>query len=165
MESIEEGEVNDDAFDKAKFYTARETETLTCETVEEALTEWVEMRVSVGMTDEQVEKLVRDHGPITVEAFQPRKVDDAWIRIEAQRVLENFIERFCEEFGDPDGSTDVDGTRVIRDPKIEARAVELLRVIVDGTGVWQCVEVGRREYDADAVLAMLAFGGYLGGAK
>ena len=42
--------------------------------------------------------LFREHGAVTVTAYRPLVLTDAWLNREAERLLESVVERFDEDY-------------------------------------------------------------------
>lgn len=130
----------------AAFYDCRDSENLSHECVEDAVEELVEAlcepRCDVG-------RAIRDHGPVTVNAYRRQEIAPNWIANTADCLSELLGERFAEDYGGPDDDNP--------EPSAQAQAalVQAVRIFVAEQRVWQCEPIGAYTYAVEEVEAMM----------
>ena len=85
----------------AKFYSVENDDwKLIHSTAEEALIAWAdELDVTAGLAD-----ALRANCPVTVIAFNPMVVDDAWLKAQAWRAAKGVAETWRDDFANPDSA-------------------------------------------------------------
>ena len=87
-------------FPKADYYDCCDSETLSHDTPEEAIEYLID---NSGLPRETMDEIIKRLAPVTVTAYVRQVVTDGWIRAIAGSVVEDVVERWEEDFGDPDG--------------------------------------------------------------
>jgi hypothetical protein len=131
-------------FPDGTYYSCTDPECLTCTAPGEALEEYLDADIHPKMTVAEVVASIRAR-PITVTAYEPRKISDAQIGVWADGLVERLGEEFCEEHADPDG----DGPDFPDDA--EKIMHEAVRSIISRTHVWSCMEVGMVTLSPDQI--------------
>jgi hypothetical protein len=137
-------------FDVADYYDCRESEELTSETVEEELEQFIDRNLSpeCDVTEE-----IRKICPIEVVALSRKEITEHFVRRVAEECYARLAELFHEEYGEIEGDyVDFDkesAEQVMRD------FVPVVRKAAARGHVWQCEQVGKREYDFEEVLRLM----------
>lgn len=142
----------DKAFNNAKLYTWRDDdEVLNFITPVEALEDFVGQFQGQGRSADTA-AIIAKHAPVEVRAYNPMPVPnqdrDRW----ASYLLEHLHDLLEESYGDPDGnveSIDPDDHDLLR------RFRGLIDHVLAHADIWQCECVGKREYSAAEIEAML----------
>lgn len=137
-----------DGFENADYYDCTGSEVLEHVTILDALEAYLDDFLSPHCNTAAI---ILDHAPYKVTAHQRKTVDDAWIRSTAEVLLEEASEAFDQEFGDPDGNSEVPG------PSEEATLalIQVLKAYYKGYRVWQCEESGSQVFTAHEVEVMM----------
>jgi hypothetical protein len=138
-----------DAFDKADFYDCRGSETLTHESPEEALADYVNAFLSPGCDTAAV---IREIAPVQVSAYERGAISKKDIENWAAFALEHVREHFADSYGDPDGADGIDDGAAEAAKPLMVTAIEKL---VEGAQVWSCDNIAQRTYDAAEVEALV----------
>lgn len=135
-------------FDNAAFYDCedRNPENLVHDTPEDAIADFLEWRNGFDGEQGMIET-IRGLESLTVEAYQPRPLDEKWIDNAAESLAERLQDDWAEDFGDPDGDHQIE-------PDVDALR-EVVRKAVEGVHVWQCEVVASRTYTVEEVEAMM----------
>lgn len=138
-----------DPWDNADYYECSDYfEELSHESAEEAIESYLDGCMDPGCN---VEAVIRANSPISCIAFTRKTVAPEhakhWARSLADLLNELWIE---EELGNPDEEADGPGTS-----KFVEELMPILDRAIARTHVWACEKVGKREFDADEVLAMM----------
>lgn len=136
-------------FDGAEYYAVGDTEQVEYESVGDALCNAIDGWYTHGQSTEDC---IRAHSPITVTAYNRMVVSADWLEGQAEALANQFDESFGQEFGDPDG--DCDGE--LDTKKLAVALLPALTAAIDGAHVWCCTPVGKRVYDADEVIEIIA---------
>lgn len=138
-------------YDAADFYDASDNaENLHHESEIEAIEDHLDGWVFPGC---DMRDIIAKHGACTVVAWARRTIPDREIESHADHLAESFAERLDDEYGDPDGVYPC-----LPDARLEtlkAALVPVLRAALTPQCIWACEEVGRREFDAEEVEAMM----------
>jgi hypothetical protein len=132
-------------FPDGEFYACNDPETLTHETPEEALAEYLDTDLNPKMTVTEVIASIRSCS-IDVTAYKRAEVSDKQIEDWADGLLEKLAEDFDEEHGDPDGST---GDAFPGDAEQVMR--EAVKSIIRRSTVWRCEPAGKVELSPDQI--------------
>lgn len=137
-----------DLFENADYYDCRDSESLSHETVSEAIEELFDCWAA---PDGNMSELIKELSPVTVTAYHRREISDAeWSHV-ALHAAEAILESLDEEYGDPDDH--------VERSQEQSLAATLAPVIRDwckeNYQVWQCRSAGKREYTAEQVEAMM----------
>ena len=138
------------AYENATYYDCRGNESLEHETPEDTIAELIECYLEPGC---DVARIIEERGPITVTAYKRNEVSESWIRNTAEYLAGDAAERFCEEYGNPDGDTDDVPEEAVK------RAAEFMeagiRAMAQAATVWQCETCGERTYQPAEVEALM----------
>jgi hypothetical protein len=139
--------VNRLAFENAKYYDCKESETLIHETPDEAILDLVEGCTGPGLLEH-----IKSICPIDIAAYNPRVIDGAMVQDCAERAMEAAVESLSnyEEYWDPDGDADC-GLSKEEIEKATAAIMPALTELFAKTDVWGCEIVAHREYSAEEV--------------
>lgn len=132
-----------DVRNSAKFYDCRDSEQLSLGTEEEAVEEWLEFWMTPGV---DVVALIAKQAPVTVRGYDPEVIDvDREAKSMAESLIERAIEYFDENFGNPDGDTEIaEGAEKVAEEAVRAALVTLY----GNMHVWRCEEVSKRVLNA-----------------
>lgn len=101
--------------------------------------------------DCDAEKVIRDVGTIEVTAYARKVVEPAQIKLWAERLADELNEWWPdEEYGNPDDDRTGPG-----DNQFVQELTTILQAAIDRTHVWQCEEVGKKEFSEEEVLAIM----------
>jgi len=134
--------VEKDPFDTAKYYDIGDHESLTHEDPDSAIQE------SVGWAKSLAE--LKEWCPVTVTAFLPEPPDDREKRRWADACADTFLERFWDEYGDPENGASREEVQ-----KIEAHFLEATNKSIDELHVWRCKDVATRNYSYEEVIKVM----------
>jgi hypothetical protein len=145
----------DALFRNALYFDCRDAEEYTHSSPEEALEEYFDLHYD---KDVPIIDLIAKHAPITMTGYDREPVSEAWMQGTAESLHESLEEIFGEEFGDPDGQwlqhrerADDNGAGA----KVRATLIDAVRAAVASWDVWRCVAVGKKEYSAEEIEAVL----------
>lgn len=133
----------------AAFYDCREAEEYHCQSPEEALEElldeWME-------PDCDVAAFIKENAPYTICCYNPRKLEESFVKNAAAQALEWLAQHFDDEYGvDYYHNTSWATVRKEFEPAME----KLLHEFFSKAKIWQCEEVGRFELGAELVEKMM----------
>ena len=141
-----------DAFKNAQWFDACDSETLTHDTWQEAVEEWVEKRLTgpFPMDDDEFERQVRAMCAVSVRAMDPMRFSKSELKGASEEMAEEFLRDYLEERDNPEPPDDHDPTNgnfvlivaAFRD------AIEKAEQLID---VWMCHEVASHSFDFDEV--------------
>jgi hypothetical protein len=143
---------NASAFTNALYFDCREAEEYTHSSPEEALEEYFDLHYD---KDVPIIDLIAKHAPITMTGYDREPVSEAWMQGTAESLHESLEEIFGDEFGDPDGQWLQQRERDGAGEKIRRALIDAVRVAVASWDVWRCVAVGKKEYSAEEIEAVL----------
>jgi len=135
-------DVEKDPFDTAKYYDIGGHESLTHEDPDSAIQE------SVGWAKSLAE--LKKWCPVTVTAYLPEPPDDKEKRRWADVCAETFLERFYDEYGDPENGASPEEVQ-----KIEAHFLEATNKSIDELHVWRCKDVATKNYSYEEVIKVM----------
>lgn len=131
-------------FDNADYYDCDEgSEDLSYTHPQDAIERYLDGFADVG---DSMGKLIAEHAPITVYAFEREEPADDWYTRVAACLAEDAFERWCDEHG---GEVSEERTR-----KLEASLLAALREHFKPEDVWACKQVASREYGAEELRHM-----------
>lgn len=131
---------DDTPFDAADFYCAEEfSETFSHTLVDDAIAEYVDDWVEIDW-DEEEECFEFSHEEVTIYAYTRKSVSEREMRWAAEAALDEVLERFHEEYGNPDES-------YVPSDALEEAAKVFVAAVVRDYKVWQCDQVASRTYD------------------
>jgi len=139
-------------FDNADFYDCQDSEDLTCTTPEEALEEYIDGWTEVG---DSLEAVIRKYSPIIVVGYRRKTISDGEMRREIRWSVDEFVQRLTNEYGDPDGGPDSSISTEAIEVLIDTIFPTIRETIDEHFLVWACESVGKREYNADEVIALM----------
>lgn len=131
----------------AVFWSCLDPEQLSLESPEEAIVERFDREDM-----DPLAVILAKRCPLTVKGYAPVDLDFDWVESLSERAVEMFEESINDEYGDPDGDSQIDT------PKREALDVAIkaaFRAAVEGMRPWSCEVVETREYTAEQVEAIL----------
>ena len=137
----------------AHYYSVGEEECLTHTEYEDAIEEYFDGFYIVPGENEDIKALIAEHTPLTLIAYNPKNIDEDWLKDLADCLLQEAAERFGEEYGDPDGSDDGLTPKAIQESL--PGMTEALKRFLDKGRIWSCDEVDRKELTAEDVEAVL----------
>jgi hypothetical protein len=126
-------------------------ERLTASTPAEAFEQYIDGACGGEHIAETIARCSND-GAFKLHAYRNDVVPAAWIKRRCSDIVERLGEDFSEEFGDPDGDTDVGGQR---DADVEAMLLPVLAEIIGKAKVWCTSKVGYRLYSVAEVEELL----------
>lgn len=136
-------------FETCDFYDARECETLTCESAEEALEEYVDGMLTLGC---DTARIILEHGSFEIRGFRRGVISDSTVQAFANSTLDQLDEYLGEDYGDPDGGT-------MFSKAASAECIEELKVVIrkvcDRATVWACERIATQTYEPEEVLALM----------
>lgn len=138
-----------DDFDSGEVYDCADDETLTHGTPEEAIVDL--FANNLGPHDDvraEIERLA----PLTVTAYESRKIPEPWLHSIADRLVEQVDEWIWDEYGGEDSDTVFDDAAVETLTKL---ARELMNEASNRANVHPVRKVGKRTYTADEIEAIL----------
>lgn len=147
------GKTMDWKFFDADLYGGEGDERLSFEDPEEWVEREFDGRLPFRATNEQVEDAL-DGLVLTCVGFVHEKVTPAWTRRVAEGLADTVRESFGEDYGDPD-DYERDFTKEGHATLVRALDATITRVVREHAHVWRCTEVGRHDYDEDAVREIL----------
>ena len=133
------------AYRGADYYACNDPEELQHESAEEAIRDYLDNLTGSGDTWRET---IAEAAPVEVTAYTRKEVPEAQIRVWAERMVEDLEETVAEDYGGPDG---------LRLEGKEALTVEIMaaaRKSINATHIWQCDQVGTREYSEEELLEM-----------
>lgn len=152
-------EPNDDPFNNAAIYDCDESaEQLSYGSAEEAIVAWVDAMVdpdtylAEGQQADLLEA-VRKVGPLTVHAFVRETPEASWWRNRVHGAMEDVIERFDDDYGNPDG--DDGSNKILGDQDMNHLIALTQAVVLRHRRVWNCKKVASRVYGAEQVLTIV----------
>jgi len=140
-----------DAFEQAEYYDCRESDTLTHQSAEEAVEDWLEFWTE---RDDDVSEVIREHAPCEITAYQTQVIGENWVKGLAESLLEHAEERLVENFGDP---SDYD-KECIAPEDLKAclpAMIEAVRQVASRFQVRRCEPVATRTLTAEQVETMM----------
>lgn len=136
-----------DPFDGADYYDCRDSESLSHETVDEAIEDLLDSWSSPSC---DMVALIQEQSPITVTAYRCAEILEAEWTQRAVNAAEFILESLDEEYGDPDGSSRE------KEQSLGAALAPVIRAwCKEHHQPWQCNPSGERVYEADEVEAMM----------
>ena len=139
-----------DRFPEADYYDCRQSEQLQHETIEEAVHDFLEVEMA---RDCDVAALIREHSPITVEAYRRKPVSEAWFERQAEIMVENAEGAFSEDFCEADDSPDnIPQERILACRKA---VTEAIKTMFAGMVPYDCEVIGKFDLEAEEVEALM----------
>lgn len=142
-----------EALPDGTLYDCRESETLSIDDVAEAVHEWLSH--IIDSHEGPVADLIAQYAPATLTAYRTMAVPEHSYEQWAENALEDVRERFLDEYGGPDASTDDSG---LDDAALRAgmpAMVEAVRAFLKNARVWNCEPIGHAELDAMTIEKMM----------
>ena len=146
-ESAEDPDAGD-MFDACELYGFEEDERTHHETPEDAVLYWAIGWIGIDV-DSEARAVIADMAPCRVIGFRREAVTDEWIARQAACTLYGLAEQWDDDFEDPD---DFENTTF---DEWLPQMIALVRQMVTPLQAWRCKPIAMREYDADAVLAIV----------
>jgi hypothetical protein len=129
----------------ADYYACDDPEELQHESPEEAIRDYLD-----NLVGDSWRETIAEAAPVEVTAYTRKEVPDEQIRQWTLGMVEDLEERVGDEYGGPEGFD--------FEPKAkEALFVEIMaaaRKSINATHIWQCDQVGTREYSEEELLEM-----------
>lgn len=130
------------------------SETLSCESPEEALAEWAD-RLCDPDAPRTRDEDIRAHCPVTLYVWRRQVVSEGFVALIARNMLDRAYEDYDDDYGPLDDPTDWPDTALSE----AHRAIEAaLRALFDSVEVWRCKRVAEVVLDAEQVAALLGEG-------
>lgn len=90
--------------------------------------------------------------PVEVDAWNPKAIDDEFIKAQVEDRFTDFSDCFREDYCDPESDAPTFSPQVAATLKAELTAA--FEKALAGTPTWQCEIVASREYTEEELLAM-----------
>ena len=102
----------------------------------------------------RAEDVIRAHGAVTLTAYDPTPIDDAWVERIAASLAEALVEAYGEEYGDPEENPEdaFDSSRIAATEDFFRAAI---RGGTHGLSPWRCETVGSVTLDHEDVITIL----------
>ena len=139
----------EERYDAADIYGLEDDEELSCGSPEDVIAETLEGLAEINC---DMAALIARHSPITVVAYERDTVPERYAETEALIAVEALVERFDDEYGAPDGGSDI-ADDVLR--AMQEHVAKAVRLMVDAVPVWNCSKVASRTYGAAEVEQMM----------
>lgn len=133
-----------------KYYDCADSETLSCTDPEEAVAEYLESIMTLNC---DVATLIRETGEITVTAYDPDVVTEAWLLARARRAVADFEEAFDEDYMSS-GDDGIEFSEEKRSDALEA-ILAALQTLVAEAHVYNCHETGSVTLSPEQVEALM----------
>ncbi len=139
-------------FDSATYYDWKDSESLSCESVEECLERWLDDNYEKGVN---VREQIKRDCPIKITAYERKPIEPSDLQSTAESLVEQAQEWFAEEFGDQDN--EIPGWNADVDKELAAGFAEVMARVFAAREIesWQCEQVGARTYSAEEVEKIL----------
>ena len=136
---------------QAVYYDCRESDRLEYTSPEEAIVELFDVCYDWegDLTDEEVAK----HCPVTVLGHAPAVINSNYVYSCAETAVDRFEESLCEDFGDPDGDSDVLSYTVKQN--LREKIFDMFSEAAKTMTPWLCETVEKQVYTAEEICAIL----------
>lgn len=139
-----------EAFDKAEFYDANDSDTLTHESPEEAILDHLDT-MHDSRSGKTAEQEIIDLCPIEVTAYVRETIPDQFVSWLLERLADQVEESWAEDYGNTEEHDELpeDAKKAFTEA-IRPHVVALMA----SKPVYRCRRVAKRDYTAEEVLAL-----------